>query len=430
MDSFFEKILLKLTPAEIGNHIKTYLSLYLHPHKSWKKAISPRKDSFNFIVLHLIYYTVVLFIFMQNIFSAIQLVLVETVITLIPLSIFVIPFLLFTNIYKKKLHWSKLYRLILIIKLQFIPLFVILLLIAKKGNIESPYLIIDNLLYILWIVMIIITPVIIKLKYWQKAVWIFTNYISFLLGFLLIGFVLNQLFNDKQIIKSKLYMSPMMEYFYFQNQSSFFSEYVQDDKYLIIITKNNGSFYSKSQFVTKELELEFLKNSIDNNILKLYKYDSTKCINEGKIFTRDKYFKRDKNLVKLTQHKLDSFNTVAKKDLNTDLNLSFEMKNLARYSINREYFNAYYDYLKSYKNIFIDSCGCTKLKILKSNKVYDYLMIDENRKAIIFQIDSIYLEPFKSKMIKEKYHIEKTYKISGFLFQLLFYPLKLLPLKN
>ena len=122
--NFFEELISKLSVKTIGTHLANYASLYTKPLKTWRKVISNRKDGYDLMILHLIYYCIFLFLIIKNITTTISLVLLEAVITIIPTLVFITPFLLFVKLYKKKIRWTKMFRLFLILKLQFIPVFI------------------------------------------------------------------------------------------------------------------------------------------------------------------------------------------------------------------------------------------------------------------------------------------------------------------
>ena len=89
----FEDILSKLTLKELGTHLGNYADLYANPIKVWKKIISNRSEGYNLLVLHLIYYCIFIFFIVKEITLAIPLVILEAAITIIPLFLFLIPFL-------------------------------------------------------------------------------------------------------------------------------------------------------------------------------------------------------------------------------------------------------------------------------------------------------------------------------------------------
>ena len=60
-EKFVEKILPKLTIKELGSHLANYAKFYTNPIATWKQAIVNRKSAYNYVILHLIYYSIFVF---------------------------------------------------------------------------------------------------------------------------------------------------------------------------------------------------------------------------------------------------------------------------------------------------------------------------------------------------------------------------------
>src|SRR5205085_6715566 len=171
------------------HHLKNYSKLYTNPLSVWRHVIGNRKSGYDLVVLHLIYYSIFLFFIVKDIKIAIPFTILEAAFTILPFLFFIVPFLFFVRVFKKAYKWDKLFRLFIILKLQFIPLFILLNLLNTVLKVEDIYLITDNIIWSLLISFIITFPLVSKIKIWQKILWLFGNYLFFLIASLAIYFL-------------------------------------------------------------------------------------------------------------------------------------------------------------------------------------------------------------------------------------------------
>src|SRR5690349_415045 len=167
-----DKIFGSLNIKALGQHLANYLELYTHPLSVWKKVISNRKTSYDITVLHLIYYLTFVLLLIDQSTKAIVYVLAEAAATIIPFLLLFIPFRMLTKAFKKKIRWNRLFRLLLILKLQFCPILVVVILAIRFFESESLFIVLDNLIGLFIIVLIITMPLVLALHHWQKVVWI------------------------------------------------------------------------------------------------------------------------------------------------------------------------------------------------------------------------------------------------------------------
>jgi hypothetical protein len=200
------------TPKQLGVHLYRYSDLFIRPVFVWRKIISYRKDGYDLFVLHLIYFTIILFFVLGDMQLAIPMVALEVIVTIIPLSFFLLPFLFYTRIFRKKIRWNRLFHLFMIFKLQTIPILIILQLLIKWSNAEFFFLIIENLLCLIWILCIVVLPLLLTLKFWQRILWILTNYVTFLIFYLLIWFATIKLPELERLLHKLRVSSPSIEF--------------------------------------------------------------------------------------------------------------------------------------------------------------------------------------------------------------------------
>src|SRR5690606_11563883 len=152
------------------------LELYLNPVESWRQTLKEGQKGFNFIVLHLIYYSMLILIIFQDWNRVIQFVLLEVVITIFPFLFFLLPFFIFNRICALGISWHAFFRLLLIFKLQVIPLIVLLVTFYNWSGLEESFQFINDILWLIWIGMLVLLPLLIRIKWWQRFMWICANY--------------------------------------------------------------------------------------------------------------------------------------------------------------------------------------------------------------------------------------------------------------
>jgi len=282
MQSDFLNFITKLNPKEFGNHLKLYSELYINPVESWKKAYSQGISGYDFIVLHVIYFSTLIFLLVKDFYLTSYLVLIEILLTLIPLIIFIIPFYIFKKLLKFRKKWTHLFRVLLLLKLQFFPLLILLILIAKWSKVEALYLLVDNTVGLIIIFFIIIVPIINPISVFYKLFWITINYLFFLIGVFLIGLGLYFVDTDGNIASKLQIITPNVEYENIWFKHSYFIYRIDDSGYVVILKTIDSStiFLKKTQLATSELALIIIKNSQNELIRNIIKTDSLQSIND------------------------------------------------------------------------------------------------------------------------------------------------------
>jgi len=231
----FPNFIAKLNPKEFGNHLKQYSELYANPIKSWKKAYSQRKTGYDFTILHIIYYSILVLILLKDFYLTAQIVLLEVLVTLIPLLIFITPFLISKKVFKIRKKWTELFRVFLVIKFQIIPPFVLLILFAKWSEIESLFILVENGIWVVWLCFILVVPFINNISFFLKLFWISMNYFSFLIGFFLIGLIFHFVEQDDKFFTKLQLNTPNQEYQNVWLESSLSMHRIYDKGYVTIL---------------------------------------------------------------------------------------------------------------------------------------------------------------------------------------------------
>lgn len=128
---WMSKLLLLIEPKTIADNFQKYIRIYTHPFDSYKKVLTTRKTSLEFITLHLIYYGVILFLISKSFLSVLTIIGLELIMTLIPFIVFLTPFLIAKKVIGFKNRVNRLFRIILLIKLQFLPIFALTLITCE-----------------------------------------------------------------------------------------------------------------------------------------------------------------------------------------------------------------------------------------------------------------------------------------------------------
>ena len=184
-----EKLILTVSPENVAKHFRNFLELYVKPFKVYKKAISIRRNSLNYTILNVYYYGIFFFFIVGSALTVLKAIGLELILTLIPFLIFIIPFLVVKKIVTLKIKSNRLFRLLLLVKIQLVPIFIILLLSARTIDNRLLYIAIENLIYVIWIAWMIIPPIVIAKLAKHKLFWILTNYLFFLLFILIFSFL-------------------------------------------------------------------------------------------------------------------------------------------------------------------------------------------------------------------------------------------------
>lgn len=423
-ETIFEKLSLK----DLGRHLANYLDLYIKPLTVWRKIISNRTTSYNLLILHIVYYALFTFLFIEKeIIFSIAYVIVEIGLTVIPFLIFLIPFLLFIKISNKKIKWTRLFRLFVILKLQFLPIVVLIVLFAKWSETESPLLLLDNTVWLLWISLIILLPLIMSLKIWFRAVWIIVNYVFFILFFVITSLLIERL-NELEPLFEKLSINtPNGEFRNFSIKHNHSDLFIEDKYFLMIfrIPKKDKLEFVRAQFVTMPLYISFKQTKINFNSIILKRTDSLRKVKDtvdvGKNWIDSLTLYPKSN--ELTLAKLDSFKNSFDEIFFSDFKLTKQLKDSATYKSNRHHFQLYYDYLNNYQIPFHD---LKKFFKIRNSKKIETVLLDNDHVGFMYQVDSMYYYEKKRDYLASKKSMENRTDKADFIMTILFYPVDLI----
>lgn len=425
MPTDISDIISKLSVKEIGEHLKNYTDLYLKPTMSWKKAFSQRKEGYDFVILNIIYYAILVLLILQDFYFTIQLVILEVVITLYPILIFYIPFKICTSAFNIHKNWNKLFRTFLIIKFQIIPPMVLLLLIAKWSDFEPIFIIIENAIWAVWLSFIFAIPVIVSIKLWKRIIWILLNYIFFLIGISVFAYAITKLDSSDSLSKKLALNTPNLEYINVCLQDSLTLQKVIDDNYLAILNDVDTNYFKilDVQFVTPVLSTMVTKNSKNRRLKNWRIRDSIRASLDSTHIQESLKHKIDYDIKDLNIASIDSFRTAFNEQFYHDLQLYKAAKDSSKYKSNKKYFTLYHDYLSYYNDLLINP---EKRKDIVTSQIMQVsYALDENQLAVLYQLDSAHIFPSKNKLIEMEEKLENRWIKSNFLLNIIFYPIDL-----
>jgi len=429
--SFFESAIEKLNPTEIGNHLRNYLNLFIKPVSVWKKVFENDNDGYNLLILHLIYYCFFSYLFIHEFEAAIKYTLYEALFTVIPFSFFILPFLLYSKLFKKNYHGIKLFRLFLIIKMQFLPVLILIISLVEYLKSEPLYTIPVNFELIIWICFVVVVPGISQIKFWQKIIWAFTNYIFSLFCFLLIGYVLMSL-NDTQLLKKISYETPDSDYNTSPIPELYSTLNLNDTRCLTVVKKNEPDRGKKlhNYYVTNPLYICFLGSKISETNAHISKYNDLAAVINDIIKRKNfpdslrlskKPLMNDYHFMPFTKSRLDSFSITIDESFDTLLNAVTRFKDSAKFESNKRYFNLLFEYLNLYKNSYT---SIAKISDMTSSKKADGLIyLEDSCYAIMFQVDSNYYNPVKKRLLTTQAAIERRSRKYNLFLQIYLWPL-------
>lgn len=417
-----ENILNKLSIKEIGKHLSNYANLYVKPIEAWKRAIDLRTSSYDFVILHIVYFTMLVLLIVRDIHIAIPICLIEIILTLFPFIIFILPYKVSFFLFKKTIDWRRLFRLILIIKLQAIPIFFLLFKFADYYGLEYLYLLIDNIVIVTWILYILVFPLISNLKYYQKLIWIFLNYISFAIIILLITIPFPQSDFSGKLSDEIMLKTPTGEY---QNNFSKFSHtfmFFDETSYFLIgkESKPNMVIYESTIFADLRLSILFNKK-VQNDIIKKQIYiDSILCILDKTRVSKKDSLQSKLQKKELNYKLLDSFRTILLKDVQNDLILTDSLSKHAKFKSNRDYYTKLNLYLDEYCRSYFNKYEIQKIHKKAINKTM--VKLEDNTYITMLVIPKNNYFNTKKPYIEAKERINHRNKISNFLINVLLYP--------
>lgn len=417
-----EDLLKKLTLKQLGEHLSNYVNLYIKPLNAWKKSIDTSTESYDFVILHIVYFTILILLNVKNTYSAVQIALTEIILTLFPLLIFIIPHRISAFLFNTSSNWIGLFRLLLIIKFQFTPLFYLLSKFGMYSGSEFVFLLLDNSILLIWIGFILIFPLISNLKYWQKIIAITLNYTAFCLFMFSIVFFFSESEFDGKFTQDLALISPSREFSFNNSKFSQSRTFADEKSYIMIgIEKDPGTLYFfKSQFVDTRLWNLCVQKKINDNLRQSIKADSILClINKERVSIKDslkeQLYKEEIN-IKL----LDSFRAVNLADYEKDLKLCDSLSNHSKFRSNREYFKKFKLHLDHYGKSY--SSKAEMLKIY--NEAIDKIFINvENDKYIaVLKMDTTKHQKSQIEYYSIKQKMEKRESKSNLIAGLFFFP--------
>jgi hypothetical protein len=419
-----ETILNKLSIKEIGNHLSNYANLYVKPIETWKKAIDLRTSSYNFIILNIVYFTILLMLMVRDTHLAIQLCLLEVIITIFPFLIFIIPCKIFAFLFKKKILLNRLFRLFLILKFQFITIFFLLFKFANYTQSEDSFILVDNFIWIIWIGFIVIFPMISNLKFIEKIIWIILNYMTFIIFFILLITVFSKINLLGNLGEEIMLLTPDKEYSNNSLKLSKSTLLINDKELLLIgkLDKNNIIIYKKTQFVDLELSILFGKFSRNNIIKKIIKNDSIICSLDKKRISRKDSLEKLYDNVDINIDYLDSIRNISIENIQKDIKLTDSIFKNSKFKSNKDYFKALNKYLIDYFDSYSNEVRIKK--IIKNCTNKEYFQLSNFDYATIIKVNDIEYLSTKEKFEELKEKIEGREKKSNFLMNILFFPLE------
>ncbi|UTW62210.1 hypothetical protein KFE98_19740 [bacterium SCSIO 12741] len=414
-------IISKLTVKQLGQYISEYIELFLHPIDSWKKAYSSKNSSYNFVILHIVYYSVLVLILFKEIYFTVQVVILEVLITFIPFSVFLIPFLFFSRKSETAVNWKNMFRTFLIIKFQFVPIFVLLILFAQWSQIEVVYYLIDNGLLLIWMGMLLVVPIISKTSAWKKLAWVTMNYVFLVLFLTSIAYTYVAFVEPSSDLNKQFNYSPSKEY-----ESGIIRSYsainsLSDEYYLIVIESldSNSIRIHRVQFVTHKLAYYFSGNSYNETLRQLIKYEKELSKSDSN-FVPVQNEKKEIDVAVLNLEILDSLRSEFNAQFYSDKNLFKELKDSCRHKSNKEYFRFCYSYLEHMDSLFKE----TKVQeeLLSSFKPKTSLQLDEKSIGLLYEIPEKYRYDHKKELNQLEIDLDKRYEHSNFGLKILLFP--------
>lgn len=422
-----DAIVKHLSIENISKHFKDFIKLYTSPLDTYKIIASSESASLNYTIQTVIYYCIFLFIISFDISIALRGIALELLLNLIAFLILLGPFKIsdYFNLHKYK--YDKLYRLLLIIKIQTVPPVLLLFLLAHDQQNSSLYNIFENLSWIIWIIIIIVPPLVFGNARLSKYLWILGNYIVFIFCFAFFSAVTSK-FQSSENNNSKFSsLTPNFEYIDFESKYQQSDIILIDTLFLGIFEQSDSNKISitRTQFVTSDIYLSIIRKTLNELNGTLKSIDSLSRIIDIKntvdidsLSYGQKF--NDNEIVSI--HFLDSLRNITNIKFNSDIDLLKEYSEKSTYKRNITYFNSLVDYLHKYNATYTSTELMNEL--LNKSTLIESLEISKKQTLVLFRVDTDIYEPERSAYMAAKKRVENDYKSGSFIFRVLFKPLE------
>lgn len=413
------EFLSKLSINELGKHFNNISELYTNPIKSWKRIISYRKESYDLFLLFVVYYSIIVSFIISNTKYIIPITILELVLTIIPFSFLYPPFLFFRKKWNKKIKSNRLFRLLFVLKIQFNILPFGLIILAKWTGIESLYIIIENLLWLILLIFISAFPLLLNLKIIQKTLWICTNYVFSLIFFLLLV-LFSEKNSDFELLGEKIAtQTPNTENLKFNNEYNF-SDIEIDSKYYIALfdVNNKKVVFRNTQFGTINLVYDIMQLNSRNLKNKVRILDSLKRLPDNNIEIDSFSFHNEK----INKIFLDSLRLKFDKLFYADLILTDSLKANALFNSNKKFYKLINSHLTYYDSIYTSEKAIKKIINTKPEFIVE---TDENGYAVIFEYKDPIILKRKVEINKMRTEFERRENYSTFFQKIYTYPIVL-----
>jgi hypothetical protein len=402
-----EDIFSKLSLKEFRLHLSNYVNLYYRPLKVWRTIIGFRTTSYDLLTLHIIYYFVFALVAMDRPLKfTVFYIIAEVAVTTIPFLISLLPFLLLKSIIGFRIRPDRLFRLLLILKLQFIPVLFLAIFLAKKLRIDFVYGLIDNLIWLCLIAMMVVFPLLVRTSVWKKLLWITLNYFCFILIMTLVIISVSSVKIPANVIARQAFRTPSSEYASFWVNYKFSESDIDNNHLLLVGTLNNREEYLKNirlQFVTYDLASMFRKTRYNQWRMASNRFDSLYP-----------------SSTQLSLYKLDSAKKSFQGVFYSDLEAIKRFKDSCTFESNRKYFEAFNNYLYVYERPFVNSKVFSKACSYKKN---DLIIIEDSIVVILYTVDSSYYYPSKQQYDRMALEIEGRETYARFIVNIMLYPI-------
>ncbi len=409
--------------STFSRYITKFLNIYIRPIKTWRDILYNHSSSLNDTVFYIICVGIIVVLLSSNNKEGSEywLILELCLISLIPFSVLLLPYLFFNKIWKLNINRFNIIRLFIIINIQIASLISLLCNMADKFKIERLYIIQHNIETISGLLFLIVLPFLVRIKWYKKLLWILINYF-FQLSFM---FITSNI-PEYLIINEKLSLeSPIKEFHHFiYNYKK--SDNEINDNYFLVLSHNINDKTVRIETIFPSYEiLSMIDNEYVHNKRIARKIDSIAIENLSENYNNSmnlhlKLNKNDlieeKRLIEIKKR----FNNV----FLDDLKFTDSIRKKTVFNDNKTLFNEVYNYLYQTNNLFMDSIYLKKIMKSENNK----LSIDtkENGKFIIYERENANKLLIKKKKINKLFYelndrLEKSYLSYKYLYYPHFY---------
>lgn len=400
-----------------GKHFRNVANLYTKPLTNWKRILRGHdENSFNLFFLVVLYYSLFLFLLLEDYRLIIKCLLVDILLTIIPYLFLLVPLFVFKKIVKHKIKAAKLFRLVFVLKVQLNSILMILLYASKWSGIEWMYSVAENFLLLILLAIISVPIIITSLSKWKKVILITGSFSMIQIYSIIFYLLFMKSIGAEKLQERFTIFTPNSEFLQF-NENYQNSEMMIDEEFYIV----------HYEFVNSRLEYkntQFAVRSIINNVRLVQLYKEKAFIkkidyikNNLGYSINSNWEKPDKSIFQLK--KIDSIRNDFTKVFYNDKKKADSLKDIVAFSSNKTIFKLRSSLLKTYDSIYTD---VEAIQSYINKEPYYSIKLSDKDFAVIYPLDMPSIKHKQKEILVWTKNFQDKLEVSTYMVRAIFFP--------